>query len=636
MDKAPQQGHGLPDGPPPDYGPPGYDEGSSRGPAPPEKGAPRTKAEEAGFTLPPHEDSADEGPDGPEYTEEEAAALWPTMPRAPPTARGDKLPLPVAVPQLTGKYDSAFVRAYCPQLQAAGVGMQEWLDFCDGLNIAIIASPPLRVVDKAGMIIGFVPYHWCMIAGAVMQASAQTAMHVLSKTLSDKYLRRANKDYFGPRGLKVRLCRTAAMRMLIGKDAPDGKQNTAMHVAGRIGMGIENVALRLPLPFAGRVIETIHAPLRPIDPRSPLGVTERRMQDLQGFVCPLDFNVPPAKSPEDILGRMNDFVVKLDNNKALKSQNKAAQKRRLLAIRQGGASAASFSSSSSSLQTRPGAPGQGSGGLPMGYQFPPMANYGVWGPPPGGEYGVATGPGHGYDPKPPAPPHAHPPSTGPPGTLPVGYQFPPMANYGVWGPPPGGEYGVAIGPGHGWDRDSRRSARRAERHAYREQKHALRQERRELKWEGRRGLISSAIGMFGGGSSQQQQQQQQVGPQRTLRDVKDDRQMLTAESRAQKAARHGRTRQGGLLAVKVKKADRLEYNQTQELLWIVVLDADKDIQIEGKEVVDSNDDVEYVDDSDWDDEIDQEEEEDEAFVKGEKERGGVHNSEEDVMTRYDD
>ncbi|KZP01796.1 hypothetical protein CALVIDRAFT_594475 [Calocera viscosa TUFC12733] len=625
MDKAPNQSYGPPDGPPPDYGPPGYD----YGPPPPEKS--RSKAQEAGYNLPHdyHDDASsshahprDIGDgEAPEYTEEEAAALWPNMPRAPP-ARSEKLPLPVAVPQLTGKYDSAFVRAYCAQLQAAGVGMQEWLDFCDGLNIAMVASPPLRVVDKAGMIIGFVPYHWAIIAGTLMQVGAQTAMHVLSKTLSDKFLRRANKEFFGPRGLTVRLCRTEAMRVLVGKDAPAAQQpGKAMQVASKIGMGVENVALRLPIPFAGRIIEAVHKPLAPVDPRSPLGVTQRRMQDLQGFVCPLDFDVPPAKRPEDVIGKMNDFMVKIDNNKALKSQNKAAQKRRLLAIRQGGASAASFSSSSSSssLQSR--------GMQPQGYGTPPQGPYGQQGyhSPPPGQFGP---PPMGFQGPPPGaygpPPGAYGPPSGAYGPPPGAYGRPPPVPYGPdpdYGPPPpGGPYGPGPGPMYG-----------SGRHGRREVRHALRQERKAAKWEGRRGMLSSAIGMFTGGD-QQQQQPPPMQQHRSVQEVKNDQQMLRAERRAQK----GHTRGSGKLARKVMKADRLEYNQTQSLLWIVVLDKELDAQIEGKEVVDNKEDVEYVDESDWDDEIDQEEDEDEAFIKGEKERGGVQNSEEDVMTRYSD
>jgi hypothetical protein len=57
----------------------------------------------------------------------------------------------------------------------------------------------------AGKAIGFVPHHWAMIAGTLMQTGAQVGNHVLAKTLSDRVLRVANRDYFGPRRLAVRV-----------------------------------------------------------------------------------------------------------------------------------------------------------------------------------------------------------------------------------------------------------------------------------------------------------------------------------------------------------------------------------------------------------------------------------------------
>ncbi len=51
-----------------------------------------------------------------------------------------------------------------------------------------------------------------MLAGNLMQTGAQVGMHVMSKTLSDRYLRAANDRIFAPLGLRVRLCKTAALR----------------------------------------------------------------------------------------------------------------------------------------------------------------------------------------------------------------------------------------------------------------------------------------------------------------------------------------------------------------------------------------------------------------------------------------
>jgi hypothetical protein len=40
---------------------------------------------------------------------------------------------------------------------SVGISQEQLLAFIDGLNLAITASPPLRVVDFAGEIVGKVP-----------------------------------------------------------------------------------------------------------------------------------------------------------------------------------------------------------------------------------------------------------------------------------------------------------------------------------------------------------------------------------------------------------------------------------------------------------------------------------------------
>lgn len=66
--------------------------------------------------------------------------------------------LPVCVPQAGAnpKEQSGFIRGYNPDLNNIGISQNTFLNFIDGLNMAITASPPLRVVDFAGKIIGFV------------------------------------------------------------------------------------------------------------------------------------------------------------------------------------------------------------------------------------------------------------------------------------------------------------------------------------------------------------------------------------------------------------------------------------------------------------------------------------------------
>jgi hypothetical protein len=72
------------------------------------------------------------------------------------------IPLPICIPQagVNPKTESGFCRGYSEALEIVGISQAVFLNFIDGLNMAISASPPLRVVDFAGTIIGLVCVHW--------------------------------------------------------------------------------------------------------------------------------------------------------------------------------------------------------------------------------------------------------------------------------------------------------------------------------------------------------------------------------------------------------------------------------------------------------------------------------------------
>jgi len=186
----------------------------------------------------------------------------------------------------------------------------------------------------AGMAIGFVPYHWAIIAGVVTQTIAQTAMHVIQKTLTDRLLKRANSTFFEPRGLKVRLMKTGAMRRFVGIDADGPTTSKAKQIAKNVGHGIESVAYRLPIPFLGRVVSALTHPSG-IDPNSPYNVTERRMAALNGYITPVSFDVPPAKTPEAIMDKASELCIKLRLWQGKRADTKAMRNRRLLAIAEG-------------------------------------------------------------------------------------------------------------------------------------------------------------------------------------------------------------------------------------------------------------------------------------------------------------
>lgn len=98
-----------------------------------------------------------------------------------------------------------------------------------------------------------------MIAGTVMQTGAQAAMRVISKTLTDKYLKRANDKIFAPRGLRVRLMKTEALHFLVqnsGNKSQEGKFKSY----GKLALKTAE-AIGLHLPITGRIINRFAPPV---------------------------------------------------------------------------------------------------------------------------------------------------------------------------------------------------------------------------------------------------------------------------------------------------------------------------------------------------------------------------------------
>lgn len=172
-----------------------------------------------------------------------------------------------------------------------------------------------------------------------MQVVAQTGIRIIAKTLTDRYVRRANEEYFAPRGLRVRICRTPAMRQLIGRDpTPDptaqksvsSKTTNFAKGAGRVA---ETVVLHLPI---ARKIYNRVAPSPPsIEPGMAGGMSARRLDVLEGHALPLSFDVPPPAPEEGIMDKASGLSVRLQTWRASQAEAKVDRKRQLLAIQEG-------------------------------------------------------------------------------------------------------------------------------------------------------------------------------------------------------------------------------------------------------------------------------------------------------------
>ena len=136
---------------------------------------------------------------------------------SPPVHRLDR---PIAIPrQATAGFNSPpfpFIRAYAPVLEYYQIDKATFIAFIDNLCVAQAPTPPLQVLNLAGAGIGFVPWHWAKATGAGIQAVAGVGSAGVSATRTKMFLSMANKEFFNPRGLNVRLCKDEELSTVIG------------------------------------------------------------------------------------------------------------------------------------------------------------------------------------------------------------------------------------------------------------------------------------------------------------------------------------------------------------------------------------------------------------------------------------
>lgn len=72
-----------------------------------------------------------------------------------------RLTRPVVVPQISNGIGMPYSRAWAPALLDHGISMEEFVEFIDNLNIVSTGSPPLKVIDAVGGMLG-----WCRITGS--------------------------------------------------------------------------------------------------------------------------------------------------------------------------------------------------------------------------------------------------------------------------------------------------------------------------------------------------------------------------------------------------------------------------------------------------------------------------------------
>lgn len=199
----------------------------------------------------------------------------------------------IAIPAIACVNESPFLRAYAPVLHNHKLPKDSFLAFLDQLNYAMTTSPPMQVLDAAGGILKSIPIlfpiHW---VGSAVSGLANLGGHGISKSRSDSAIRQANKDIFGPRGLKVEIAKLDALAH-IGKIPILDSQG--------------KVNKQAPLLQELNSLSNSHA-----DEAQELDLQQKRLRVLQPWIADLEVEVLPWTSKSK-LTRFNAALKKRNN-----------------------------------------------------------------------------------------------------------------------------------------------------------------------------------------------------------------------------------------------------------------------------------------------------------------------------------
>ena len=185
------------------------------------------------------------------------------------------------------------MRAYSSELEACGIQKTEFVTFIDGLNESFVGHPIYQGLGIVGgvmsMFYGVSPVQW---AGTGLQVASGVASAGTSYFRTKAYVKAMNKDLFNPAGLHINIMTTAKMMQKVGY--PESRlQLPPLDLSGDLETAN---SLDLRPKDAARVVAANQSP--DDDPRM------RRLKALEGYVAPLDLNVPAHETPDNLLRKM--------------------------------------------------------------------------------------------------------------------------------------------------------------------------------------------------------------------------------------------------------------------------------------------------------------------------------------------
>lgn len=236
--------------------------------------------------------------------------LLPASDTTPRQSSNTKDFVPVVLPQMSksfrGAFFSPFVRAYTSELANHGIDQETFLSFIDGLNERFVAHPVFQILGIAGGVMSTIyGVHPVQFAGIGLQVASGGASAATSYARTKAYVKEMNAELWHPAGLSCKILTTKKMMPQVG--CPEEKiQLPPLNTWNDLNQQDSK----------DDHANLMMAELKPDDPRM------RRIRALEGYIAPLDFDVPNAVAPETLLRRMGDSQARRLARKQCKKQSK--------------------------------------------------------------------------------------------------------------------------------------------------------------------------------------------------------------------------------------------------------------------------------------------------------------------------
>lgn len=210
----------------------------------------------------------------------------PPRPRSSNAATARILPKPIAIPSVNTELGSPYMRAYPPCLGDHGIPQDTFLRFLDRLNRVSAASPPVVMLGLGASVVSLIPEPTTAIVATAVDLTCQVSVYAISKGRTEILLAEANKEIFGPRGLKVQIAKLEAVARIAGIPVLDDEGKL-------LSSNPEKQKKKKDADGNAAPPTRLLAPLEDIHEVHTLSAQHRRLRALAPWTMPLEFDGLP-------------------------------------------------------------------------------------------------------------------------------------------------------------------------------------------------------------------------------------------------------------------------------------------------------------------------------------------------------